>query len=64
MRDGSDRQWVNVVPRPKPTALLVLHGDRKDWINDTEPAAPTREITCPDWVSEQARMTGSASPPA
>jgi P27 family predicted phage terminase small subunit len=35
--------------------LRVLHGDRKDRINDTEPIPPTAEIECPDWASEQAR---------
>jgi P27 family predicted phage terminase small subunit len=42
-------------PGSKPTALRVLHGDRKDRINDAEPVPPTGEIVCPDWASEQAR---------
>ncbi|OXM63134.1 phage terminase small subunit P27 family [Amycolatopsis vastitatis] len=42
-------------PDPKPTALRILHGDRKDRINDEEPVPPTAEIESPDWASEQAR---------
>lgn len=42
-------------PDAKPTALRILHGDRKDRINDTEPIPPTSEITCPEWASEAAR---------
>ncbi|MCU1680848.1 MAG: phage terminase, small subunit, family [Amycolatopsis sp.] len=42
-------------PDAKPTALRILHGDRKDRINDAEPVPPTSDITCPDWASGQAR---------
>lgn len=42
-------------PAAKPTALRVLHGDRKDRVNDSEPAPPTHDIDCPDWASDHAR---------
>lgn len=42
-------------PAPKPTALRVLHGDRKDRINDTEPTPAEREVTAPEELSDDAR---------
>lgn len=42
-------------PRPKPTNLRVLHGDRKDRINDQEPPAPDGTARCPDGVSDTVR---------
>lgn len=42
-------------PRPKPTNLRILHGDRKDRINVDEPPAPDGVARCPDGVSEQVR---------
>lgn len=42
-------------PAAKPTQLRVLHGDRRDRINDTEPAPPTGEVVCPAWASEHAQ---------
>jgi P27 family predicted phage terminase small subunit len=42
-------------PAPKPTQLLILHGDRKDRVNDAEPTPPANGITCPEWASEDAR---------
>ncbi|MGW4030759.1 phage terminase small subunit P27 family [Streptomyces sp. NPDC004838] len=41
-------------PAPKPTALRVLHGDRKDRINTAEPRPDEGELTPPDWLSDQA----------
>lgn len=35
---------------PKPRALKVLHGDRKDRINNTEPVPSELEITPPPWL--------------
>jgi P27 family predicted phage terminase small subunit len=34
-------------PRPKPTKLRVLHGDRKDRINADEPPTPEGPPECP-----------------
>lgn len=42
-------------PEPKPTALRVLHGDRKDRINDAEPVAPEVEVRPPEELSDEAR---------
>ena len=42
-------------PDPRPTALRILHGDRKDRINDAEPIPPNGKIECPDWASAYAR---------
>lgn len=42
-------------PRPKPTNLRILHGDRKDRINTDEPPAPDGVAQCPAGVSEQVR---------
>lgn len=42
-------------PAAKPTALRMLHGDRKDRINISEPSPPEQEIVCPDWASDAAR---------
>jgi P27 family predicted phage terminase small subunit len=42
-------------PAPKPTALRVLHGDRKDRINDAEPQPAEREVTAPGELSDDAR---------
>ncbi|MFC0434557.1 phage terminase small subunit P27 family [Kutzneria buriramensis] len=42
-------------PAGKPTALRVLHGDRKDRINQTEPTPPETEIVPPEWLSPDAR---------
>jgi hypothetical protein len=42
-------------PVAKPTSLRILHGDRKDRINTSEPVPPTSEITSPDWLSDKAR---------
>ncbi|WP_329545555.1 phage terminase small subunit P27 family [Streptomyces sp. NBC_01356] len=41
-------------PAGKPTALRVLHGDRKDRINTDEPQPDAGEILPPDWLSEVA----------
>jgi P27 family predicted phage terminase small subunit len=42
-------------PRPKPTNLRVLHGDRKDRINNDEPPAPDGEAVCPAGVAPAVR---------
>src|SRR4051794_1038055 len=42
-------------PRPKPTQLRVLHGDRKDRINTNEPVAADGAPECPDGVSDAVR---------
>lgn len=42
-------------PAPKPTALRVLHGDRRDRINDREPIPPEGEVTPPEDLSSDAR---------
>ena len=41
-------------PAPKPTALRVLHGDRKDRINDAEPVPAAGDIVPPDWLTDDA----------
>jgi P27 family predicted phage terminase small subunit len=42
-------------PAPKPTALRLLHGDRKDRINTDEPPAPDGQPQCPDYASPEVR---------
>lgn len=37
----------------KPTQLKVLHGDRKDRINDAEPV-PSAVVTPPSWLDDEA----------
>lgn len=41
-------------PAPKPTALRVLHGDRKDRINTAEPTPDEDDVLAPDWLPEDA----------
>ncbi|WP_433406948.1 phage terminase small subunit P27 family [Streptomyces sp. CA-146814] len=41
-------------PTGKPTALRVLHGDRKDRINTDEPQPSELDIVPPAWLSEAA----------
>ncbi|PJN31499.1 terminase [Streptomyces sp. CB02613] len=41
-------------PAGKPTALRVLHGDRKDRINTDEPQPSELDIEPPAWLSEDA----------
>lgn len=43
-------------PAPKPTSLRILHGERADRVNRSEPAAPLGDIKCPDWISSGARL--------
>ncbi|GGN47282.1 phage terminase small subunit P27 family [Streptomyces fuscichromogenes] len=50
-------------PAGKPTALRVLHGDRKDRINDAEPQPDAGDITAPDWLGEQALAVWDAYAP-
>lgn len=42
-------------PKPKPTALRILHGDRKDRINFDEPVAAEGVPECPDGASAEVR---------
>jgi P27 family predicted phage terminase small subunit len=41
--------------KPKPTALKVLHGDRKDRINHAEPAPAEAAVPPPEDLSDDAR---------
>lgn len=41
-------------PQPKPTPLRVLHGDRKDRVNDAEPQPGEGEVVPPGWLSDEA----------
>ncbi|MFJ5156327.1 phage terminase small subunit P27 family [Streptomyces sp. NPDC088353] len=41
-------------PAGKPTALRVLHGDRKDRINTAEPQPDTGDVLPPDWLGDDA----------
>lgn len=40
---------------PKPTAMKLLHGDRKDRINTKEPRPAQGDIRCPTWLSPEAK---------
>jgi P27 family predicted phage terminase small subunit len=42
-------------PKPKPTQLRILHGDRKDRINLDEPPAPDGAPQCPPGVAPAVR---------
>ena len=42
-------------PAPKPTNLRLLHGDRKDRVNDQEPVPADVDITIPSWLPATAR---------
>ena len=41
-------------PAGKPTALRVLHGDRKDRINTAEPVPTEYDIRPPEWLRAEA----------
>ncbi|WP_033818890.1 phage terminase small subunit P27 family [Kitasatospora sp. MBT63] len=41
-------------PAPKPTALRVLHGDRKDRINTAEPQPSELDVQPPEWLGSAA----------
>lgn len=41
--------------KPKPTALKLLDGTRKDRINTDEPSAPPAELDPPEWLYKMAR---------
>jgi P27 family predicted phage terminase small subunit len=43
-------------PAPKPTAVRLLHGDRRDRINVGEPQPPPGELSCPDWLPARGRQ--------
>lgn len=42
-------------PAAKPTSLRILHGDRKDRVNTSEPVPPALAIEPPEWLSDKAR---------
>lgn len=42
-------------PRPKPTPLRIIEGDRADRIPESEPAPRPQLPECPDDVSDQVR---------
>lgn len=42
-------------PQPKPTNVRLLHGDRKDRVNEAEPQPSVVDVVAPDWLSEAAR---------
>lgn len=42
-------------PKPAPTRLRVLRGERKDRINPDEPPAPDGPPECPDGVAPEVR---------
>lgn len=42
-------------PAPKPTALRLLHGDRKDRVNTDEPPAPQGVPVCPEEAAPEVR---------
>lgn len=42
-------------PAPKPTNVRLLHGDRKDRINEAEPQPATVDIGPPAWLPKSAR---------
>ncbi|HET8684988.1 MAG TPA: phage terminase small subunit P27 family [Micromonosporaceae bacterium] len=41
-------------PAPKPTNLRLLHGDRKDRVNDAEPRPSTSAVEPPRWLPADA----------
>jgi P27 family predicted phage terminase small subunit len=43
-------------PRPAPTALKVLRGERKDRINRDEPKPPEGRPACPRWLADEAKV--------
>lgn len=52
------RRWSELGkrgPTAKPTPLRILHGDRKDRINHSEPAPPTNGTDLPTWASGEAQ---------
>ena len=42
-------------PAPKPTALRLLHGARKSFINTDEPPTPEGPMECPPEASDEVR---------
>lgn len=40
---------------PKPTAMKLLQGTRKDRINTKEPRPAQGDIRCPSWLSSEAK---------
>lgn len=47
----------------KPRALKVLHGDRKDRINNDEPQPSAGEVAAPDWLGDRALEVWDAYAP-
>lgn len=50
-------------PAGKPTALRVLHGDRKDRINTDEPQPDAGDVAPPDWLGDAALEVWDAYAP-
>lgn len=42
-------------PKPKPTNLRILHGDRPDRINTNEPRPRDGVPSCPSWLDDDAK---------
>lgn len=42
-------------PKPKPTHLRIVQGDRPDRINKAEPRASTKPPRAPEWLGEDAK---------
>lgn len=42
-------------PKPKPTALLKLHGSWRADLNKHEPQPPSGDPECPDWLEQEAK---------
>lgn len=42
-------------PKPTPTKLRIVRGDRPDRINTKEPKAPSTGPRCPSWLSPDAK---------
>jgi P27 family predicted phage terminase small subunit len=43
-------------PKPTPTHLRVLRGDRKDRINTREPKPKKTRPRCPEWLTPEAKV--------
>lgn len=42
-------------PKPAPTALKLVRGDKPSRINRAEPKPPTAELVCPAWLTPNAK---------
>lgn len=50
-------------PRPKPTRLKLVQGERKDRINEDEPIPAPGEIVRPSWLNASAARVWAALAP-